>query len=348
MKYIPSKTLNKKFNFSGTKYIDEYTPLIFKCRNHPEAFCACLPISVREYECPTCRDLRKPESILLRKPKSYYLAKARAKHGNRFDYSRVVYHVNCDFPIPIYCKSCKNWSIQSWYKHICYGCACGKADQSKLFNSEAIRRNSIKFERAKKRHSKLYIISNKTKYTGFLDKVSMTCKVCNTSKQVGQQYFIWKKKIKCLVCTPINRTSSKADTFLSSVEKYVRLKFEREFSPGINRYRIDGFNHRFGIALEFNGDAWHGNLDVYSPRSKPHPRFRERTAYSLYRETIIREKELHNRYHVISVWEFDWDNSPREILRKIKQAIERIKSVENSKNRKLYFPIKSGKNRNSK
>jgi hypothetical protein len=50
-----------------------------------------------------------------------FITKARAKHGDRYDYTEVIY-INCDTKVKIYCKTCENFFEQVPYSHYKSGC----------------------------------------------------------------------------------------------------------------------------------------------------------------------------------------------------------------------------------
>ena len=77
----------------------------------------------------------------------------------------------------------------------------------------------------------------------------------------------------------------------------------KEFKIPGTRLRCDGYHHRTRTIFEFHGDCFHGNPDVYSPRSKPHPHS-NKTAQRLYKETCERTQYLRNLgYRVLEMWE---------------------------------------------
>jgi len=323
---------NPDFKFSISKYVDEFTPVKFICREHG-AKCSTLPLSLRqgfskEFLCPLCRKDKYPNRRML--TDGYYRTKALRKYGDKYSYLRVTYYVSGSFPIPIYCKSCRKWRITSWATHLLYQCKC---NQSKGFiskNSKMRSAASCKFVEAKKRHTNFKCLT--PNYTGFMDSVKLICKECNSDKNVIQQYFNRADFIKCDTCSPNkSRWGTMAGLCISEVIKASRLKFSREVYVSGMKYRIDALNRRFSIALEFNGDSFHGNPKKYSPRSKPNI-YSSETANSLYRRTREREKDLTSEgYSVISIWENDWVNNRERTLARVLARIETIKNVKNNR-----------------
>lgn len=76
----------------------------------------------------------------------------------------------------------------------------------------------------------------------------------------------------------------------------------------ILKYRVDGFDPVENIIYEFHGDAFHGNLDIYSSTDRPHPFNKEITAEELWQKTFDRMKELSKIAPVIYIWENDYRN----------------------------------------
>ena len=74
---------------------------------------------------------------------------------------------------------------------------------------------------------------------------------------------------------------------------------------GNNRYFADGYDPVNKICYEYNGDYYHGNLEIYKPDD--YNKSAKRTFKELWERTENKKKNLENAgYKVISIWESEW------------------------------------------
>lgn len=139
-----------------------------------------------------------------------FIQKAKAIHGDKYDYSAVVY-INCEEPVKIYCNHCKKYFEQSPRVHLRgSGCPiCGlvkQGQQLKLSQEDFI-------YKCKQVHGDKYSY-DKVVYKGMREKIEIFCKKCN-------KYF-WQgagKHIRGLDCS-----HGKSTTLLSREEFIKRAK----------------------------------------------------------------------------------------------------------------------------
>lgn len=119
-----------------------------------------------------------------------------------------------------------------------------------------------------------------------------------------------------------HRTTSKAQKeifdFLSKNIADSDFEEEKYFLHGTYRFFIDIFSEAFKTVIEFNGDYWHCNPNLYSA-SFFHPKKRmfasEIWQNDLERMTILKE----NGYNTIVIWEKDYKNDKFLILENLKE-----------------------------
>lgn len=147
------------------------------------------------------------------------------------------------------------------------------------------------------------------KYRGPKFTRKFMCVKCNSTWQTkNERNFL---DVHCPKCF-IGRQSRVSIRWLESMEKRFNITIQHaknggEFRIPGTRYRVDGFNKKLGLVFEFYGDAYHGNPDVYKPRTKCHPFNKTKTAKQLYEATMLREKRIKSLgYTVISAWEQDY------------------------------------------
>ena len=155
-------------------------------------------------------------------------------------------------------------------------------------------------------HGRISIIN---KYTGPRNLRIFKCNECCTKWKVKNKPY--NNGLRCPNCST-KGFSVIATRWLEDISKQLNISIKHaknggEFRLPGTRYRVDGFNKKKRLVFEFYGDAYHGNPDVYKPRTKCHPFNKTKTAKQLYEATQQREKHIKALgYTVISVWEQDY------------------------------------------
>ena len=123
---------------------------------------------------------------VLEKNKEAFLDKAKAKYGDLFDYSRVVY-VNTHTPVLIECKKHNNWFTQLPSSHLKHnGCR-------QCYNETYTKSQEHFLQKAKEVHGDKYDYS-KAKYTGSAKKVTIICKKCGMEFRQSPNNHITQKQ----------------------------------------------------------------------------------------------------------------------------------------------------------
>ncbi len=76
----------------------------------------------------------------------------------------------------------------------------------------------------------------------------------------------------------------------------------------IEGYRVDGYDPITNTVYEFNGDVFHGNLDIFHEEDTCHPFDKKVTAGELWDNTFNKMLKLSKVSRVIYIWETDYKN----------------------------------------
>lgn len=252
--------------------------------------------------CPSCKGTNS--SSRLQMTQKQFLNRARAKHGNKYDYSNTKY-CGQKGKVTIRCKQCDAEFEQTGGSHLAgRGCnSCG-----------VIRRgvaSRIEVDELKRR---LRAVKGSTLTTDFSDYVSMhdeisvDCRKCEARFNITPMLLL--KGGLCQVCSG-RGYSNMAITWIEYEAKRRRIKIQHalnggEFKiPGTN-YRADGYNKRSKTIFEFHGDVFHGNPKRFKPSDRPNP-YNSKTAKEMHAATRHREKVLRALgYTVVVMWEKEW------------------------------------------
>lgn len=110
----------------------------------------------------------------------------------------------------------------------------------------------------------------------------------------------------CPYCSTRRKYSKVAIKWLNSLDNPNIIHAENGGEQVILGYKVDGYDPTNNTVYEFHGDAYHGNLDVYSPDFYCHPYNKTITAEELWDKTFLRMRALSEVCNVIYIWEADF------------------------------------------
>jgi ribosomal protein L36 len=165
-----------KYDYSKVKYNDAHKKVIIICKEHDE-FKQTPGKHLSGNGCPTC-------SGNIKLTTEGFIEKAKKKHGNKYDYSKVDY-INNRKKVIIICKEHGEFK-QSPGKHLsgngCPTCANILSAKKQSSTTEGF------IEKAKKKHGNKYDYS-KVKYNGAHKKVIIICKDHGEFKQTPGKHL---------------------------------------------------------------------------------------------------------------------------------------------------------------
>jgi hypothetical protein len=227
-----------------------------------------------------------------------FIKDARKVHGDKYDYSGVIYKGNRK-KVKIICKQHGEF-IQLPVNHICGKHGCKKCGAKKI--ASALASTSEKFiKKSKKVHGNLYDYSL-VQYKTNIIPLKIICKRHGIFTQSPNVHL---NGHGCSRCT--HRISKPETEFLDYLkiptenrDKYIT----REDETVHKRYQIDALVGN--SVYEFLGNYWHGNPRLFN-RNDTHPVLK-RTYGEIYDYMIEKFDYLSlNGYKVAYVWEDDWE-----------------------------------------
>jgi hypothetical protein len=277
-----------KYNYSKTVYNGYYEKVCVICPFHKE-FWQRAGDHKRGHGCEKCGDGTLTTQ--------QFVDNARKIHGDRYDYSLVVY-IDTNTEVWIICPKHKKPFLQLPRAHMdghnCHDCA----KESQIITMTSTTKDFI--EKAVKVHGDLYSYE-KVDYKHSLIDVVITCVIHGDFPQKPGNHLDGSG---CKRCS--HRVSRPEVAWLDSlgISDLERQKFIT--APGKKKQmKVDGFDPKTNTIYEYYGDFWHGNPAVY--KSADLNRANKQSYGSLYKETLDREKILRSMgYTVVSMWEYDW------------------------------------------
>jgi G:T-mismatch repair DNA endonuclease (very short patch repair protein) len=301
-----------KFTYSKTNYTKYYGVVTITCFTHGDFETKAGHHLERNngnfYEC----GIASRVALVQAKKFEEFLPKAKSIHGSKYDYTKVIFQHNRKEKIKIKCQLPNHGIFEcSAYKHL-HGFGCPKC--SKEAAIKKLTHTTEQFiSKAKKIHGNTYKYFT-SKYKGSFIAVEIQCKKHGVFEQTPSNHLAGTG---CPACALEKFTGARnySNVSIDWINKEARSRTMKNVQHAENggeyvlpgtRIKVDGYHARSNTVFEFHGDCFHGNLDVYKPRSKPHP-FSTKTAKRLYRETKEREMSINNLgYRLIVIWENDF------------------------------------------
>lgn len=222
-----------KYNYSKVEYKDSHTKVSIICPIHGE-FSQTPNNHLNGQQCPFC----SYPNINLSKEK--FVSLAKNVHGDKYDYSKVVYK-NTKDKLTIICPIHGEFS-QSFEKHVVRGQGCPKCVGKNKDASEFI------FQ-ANKIHKNKYDYS-KTNYISAITKVTIICPTHGEFLQVPAKHLCGDGCPKC--------NSSKLENSLREYLDSKNIKFEEQKTFYWLKYKsnmyLDFYLPEHNIAIECQGE----------------------------------------------------------------------------------------------
>jgi very-short-patch-repair endonuclease len=122
------------------------------------------------------------------------------------------------------------------------------------------------------------------------------------------------KKLSTKFNKPISKQSIKV---LNEISKELQLEIESEVIIG--NYIVDGIIENKKIIIEYFGDYWHCNPDIYGADKKING---GKMAIDIWKNDKSRmDFYIESGYNPIIIWEKDWKNNKENIIKKLKEYI---------------------------
>lgn len=296
-----------KYDYSKVNYIDAHTKICIICPEHGEFWQT--PINhLKGNGCPKCKGKRcwnNRERMTTEK----LIAKFSEKHGDKYDYSRVIYKSPKD-KIEIICRKHGSF-FQLPYAHLNgQGCPlCAKESLAKQFSMTT--EDFIK--RAKLVHGDEFIYY-KTNYVNSKTKVCITCKKHGDFWQNPMPHL---KGIKCPMCyaeTSVSKNERDLQTYIKFLcqDDNIRLNARNIIHP----LEIDIVNETKKTCIEYNGLYWHSTEKLSNIN------------YHLNKTNLCQEKG----YQLIHIFEDEWIDKRDIVKSKLEYIFNKSPHRINAKN----------------
>jgi hypothetical protein len=292
LKFISKAKLihGDKFDYSLVEYVNLVTKVKIICKIHG-VFIQSPGNHQQGDGCPNCAWAKMALSRF--KSTSEFISEAVIKHGNKYNYSLVVY-VHSQTKVDIVCPLHGTFNVTPSQHLSGLGCRICR-------NIRKSGNLSTFISSAKKRHSELYDYSL-AEYKKSQIKLNIICVKHGVFAQSPNNH------LKGAGCPNCGKGISKIATrWLDSlnIEHLIR-----EYTPpewGNKHKKVDGYDPLTNTVYQFHGDYWHGNLRKYSAdaiNANNKKTFGELNRLTKESDDWIRSKG----YNLVVMWEMDFNN----------------------------------------
>ena len=278
----------KKYDYSAVVFSSQHDKVKIGCPSHG-VFLQAANDHLKGRGCAKCGDALVAEKLSYPKLNTRdYLNRAIEVHGQRYDYSSVVYKGILK-KIRIRCSE-HGYFDQNPHNHLagngCPDCALGP--------------NSLTWfiDQARKVHGDKYEYRS---YSGMDKQVEVVCHKHGIFSQKASDHVY--SKARCQSCAREERPTIKQNEWLDKMgvnAREVSLKL-----PQGQHIVADGFDATSNTIYEFWGDYWHGH-DKYEPDQINTV---TGTTFGALREKTERKRRaiLSAGFKLVEIWEHDWD-----------------------------------------
>lgn len=238
---INKKFTDNTFDFSNTTYTGYKNPITIICKHHGPFVTTPDRMFLKNvvYGCPECGKKNRKKKVNTEN----FVEKARAVHGERYDYSKSIYKSTHSKICIICSEHGEFWQTPA--NHL-RGSGCPKCKAKKSKESQ-IKDTSWFIDKAKIVHGDKYDYS-KVNYIGAVNKVSIVCPKHGEFKQQAESHL---QGSGCPLC---NSKKEQNKIYNLIVNSFPKLQVIQEYSPSwLGRQRIDIAIPTINIGIEYDG-----------------------------------------------------------------------------------------------
>jgi ribosomal protein L36 len=290
------------YDYSYVNYVNSNTKVIIICKEHGE-FEQSPGNHLQWHECSKCGFIKTANSQ--RYTTEEWIEKAKTIHIDKYDYLNVNY-INQDTKVIIICK--EHGPFEQFPGNHLRGARCFKCYGTCSPTTEEW------IEKAKTVHGDKYDYSE-VNYTNNRLKVRIICKEHGEFEQSPHDH------LRCRGCSKCSRKYSQGQIeWLEYMKitipdiRHILNHTDGEFRIPNSQYHADGYSEQNRLILEYHGDFWHGNPDIYTNQDEINP-VTKTTYGELYVGTIKKQIFCEDAgYNYYSIWESKWIHGKNALI----------------------------------
>ena len=236
--------------FDKVRYVNNHTKITLICPIHGDF--KLMPSTLEQnLECPECQ--KKRMHTYFSKTTEKFITEAKKIHGDRYDYSKVIYNT-CKDTVIITCPTHGDFK-QTPSRHL-KGCGCPKCSAKEAWNKRERVTTDEFIERAKKIHGDKYDYG-KTQYITAKQYVTIVCPKHGEFKQLP---YAHAKGQGCPICKSELTDSIGENQLREYINSIYNDEIKFNVRNVISPLEVDIFLPKMNIAFEYDGLYWHSEM----------------------------------------------------------------------------------------
>ena len=245
-----------QYGYTKTVYKASREKVTITCNRCSKDFETTANNFLRGRGCPHCRAERLSEKF--RQPKEEFIKRAREIHGDKYDYSKVVYKNNRT-PVTIVCNTCGSECAVLPSNHL-RGKGCKKCGYIKQVSSVIDKHEKLFLTKAKELYNDRYDYSH-DKYLNSEKKIKILCKKHNIffkQTPVGHLH-----SSGCPLCKPVSKGEEVIKDILT--KKNVVFEQQKVFEKCKDKRLLpfDFYLPNYNLCIEYQGQQHYGIVEFF-------------------------------------------------------------------------------------
>lgn len=242
-----------KFDYSNMDFTHMTKVVNITCPTH-DSFSVTPIIHLQlKYGCPKCGNEAVGKSRTLSNESC--LKKFKEVHGDRYDYSKVIY-TRKKSKVKIICYN--HGEFQQTPNDHCMGKGCPMCSFEKLRKERQLSLGEI-LSRASLTHKGKYTYDI-GEYKSSKDKINIICPIHGLFSQAIDKHLVGRGCPKCSC-----HMSKAEDEIITFIQDELGTSIIQREKSIIKPYEIDIFLPELNKAIEFNGEYWHYSRKFFTP-----------------------------------------------------------------------------------
>ena len=267
-----------KYDYSKVNYVNCYTKIIIICPEHGKFLQTPSNHVSKKYGCQKC--FNKSHTL----SRDYFIKIAKKIHGNKYDYSKVIYK-NSHTKVIIICPKHGEF-LQIPNSHLRgHGCLlCVNKEQASTFKEF--------IKKAKDVHENIYDYS-KVNYINRDIKIIIICPKHGKFLQTPNNHLTGRG---CPVCKASKGELLIAKTLNTLKINYIKQKTFDDFKNPITKYKLryDFYLPKENLLIEFNGRQHYKYIKLFHKKDK-------NIKYQQYRDSLKKQYAISNGYNFLII-----------------------------------------------
>lgn len=334
-----------KYDYSKAEYINAKTKICIICPKHGEFWQTCANHINCHKNCPKCGRESAAKKINLTTEE--FVQRAKKKHGDKYDYSKVNY-INCRIKVPIICPKhgeFKQTPFDHLQNHGCPKCSFESQKNKRRMGKEKF------IEKARQIHGDKYDYS-KVNYVNAYTKVCIICPIHGEFWQAPTTHLSGSGCLQCGMTSTMNKIRKWTISKALEVAKSFRTRTElgKSYPQAYEVLRRNNLLDECFINIRDNDERIHIVYRYYFPLTNSiyigrtlqgRKNMRDREHHTQHYDSVYKHA-IETKQPIPQMQVIEWNLTLKESLEKEHEFVEEYRNNGYSILNKAKTGVKSG------